>query len=149
MLHSPGSREWDCIGVSQNSFDARELDRSRKSSPKRSSADLWGPIVRWTVSSEQVAVYSAGNGIPSGVVRFCHIAWVVALTFFAAVWLVAHKVVDQLVTWLVLVVPVLLGVIVIAVPARHDDEQKHMRWRYALGPPDYLWRASVLSHKFA
>jgi hypothetical protein len=40
---------------------------------------------------------------------------------------------DSILSWVVLLVPVVLGVIVIAVPARHEDEKGHMRWRYALG----------------
>lgn len=41
--------------------------------------------------------------------------------------------VDAILSWTVIFVPVVLGVIVIAVPARHEDEKSHMRWRYALG----------------
>lgn len=40
---------------------------------------------------------------------------------------------DQLLLWLVLVIPVFLGLVVILVPAKHEDEKGHMRWRYALG----------------
>jgi hypothetical protein len=34
--------------------------------------------------------------------------------------------------WLVIVVPVALGVLVIAVPSKSDDKAAHMRWRYGL-----------------
>jgi|HubBroStandDraft_6_1064221.scaffolds.fasta_scaffold128362_2 hypothetical protein len=34
--------------------------------------------------------------------------------------------------WLVLVVPVVLGVVLILVPAKREDPKVHMRWRYAL-----------------
>jgi hypothetical protein len=41
--------------------------------------------------------------------------------------------VDQILSWLVLVVPVALGLVLILVPAKHEDEKRHMRWRYILG----------------
>jgi hypothetical protein len=59
--------------------------------------------------------------------------WMVVLTFFAVVWFFTHGVVGHILSWLVVVVPVFLGLIVIVVPARLENEQKHMRWRYALG----------------
>ena len=40
---------------------------------------------------------------------------------------------DQILSWLVLVVPVLLGLLLILVPAKHEDERRHMLWRYILG----------------
>jgi hypothetical protein len=40
---------------------------------------------------------------------------------------------DQLLSWLVLVIPVALGAVVIMVPAKHDDAKSHMRWRWFLG----------------
>lgn len=40
---------------------------------------------------------------------------------------------DQILSWPVLVVPVALGLIVILVPAKHEDEKGHMRWRFVLG----------------
>lgn len=40
---------------------------------------------------------------------------------------------DQVLSWLTLVVPVALGLVVILVPAKREDERSHMRWRYILG----------------
>lgn len=40
---------------------------------------------------------------------------------------------DVVLGWAVLVIPVVLGVILIVVPAKHEDHKGHMRWRYALG----------------
>lgn len=40
---------------------------------------------------------------------------------------------DQIFSWLVLVIPVFLGLVVILVPAKHEDEKGHMRWRHILG----------------
>jgi hypothetical protein len=40
---------------------------------------------------------------------------------------------DSVLSWLVLVVPVVLGLIVILVPAKREDAKRHMRWRYILG----------------
>jgi hypothetical protein len=40
---------------------------------------------------------------------------------------------DSILSWLVLWIPVVLGVVVIAIPAKHEDKPGHMRWRYALG----------------
>ena len=40
---------------------------------------------------------------------------------------------DLVLSWMVIVVPVVFGVILIFVPARKEDEKTHMRWRYILG----------------
>lgn len=40
---------------------------------------------------------------------------------------------DQVLSWLVVVVPVLLGLVVMLVPAKQEDKRRHMRWRYILG----------------
>jgi hypothetical protein len=42
-------------------------------------------------------------------------------------------VLDSILSWLVLFVPVFLGLLVILVPAKHEDQRSHMRWRYILG----------------
>ena len=61
-------------------------------------------------------------------------ACVAALFVLVGIWTfrqAAHA--DQVLSWLIAFVPVILGVLVIAVPAKHEDEQTHMRWRYVLG----------------
>ena len=40
---------------------------------------------------------------------------------------------DQFLLWLSTFIPVFLGLVVILVPAKNEDAQTHMRWRYALG----------------
>jgi hypothetical protein len=46
---------------------------------------------------------------------------------------VCAMVFDLILSWLVIVIPVVLGLVVIAVPAKREDEKSHMRWRYILG----------------
>jgi hypothetical protein len=40
---------------------------------------------------------------------------------------------DQILSWMLIVLPVAFGFILILVPGKAEDEQKHMRWRYILG----------------
>lgn len=40
---------------------------------------------------------------------------------------------DQVLYWLIVFVPVGLGLIVILVPSKHEDPKRHMRWRWILG----------------
>ena len=40
---------------------------------------------------------------------------------------------DQILSWLVLVVPVALGLVLILVPEKHEDEKRNKRWRLILG----------------
>jgi len=62
------------------------------------------------------------------------VSCVAALILLGTMWFFQQShAANELLSWLVLVVPVLLGVVVIAVPAKHEDERSHMRWRYILG----------------
>jgi hypothetical protein len=41
--------------------------------------------------------------------------------------------VDQILSWLISVIPVALGLVVMLVPAKSEDQKRHMMWRYILG----------------
>jgi uncharacterized oligopeptide transporter (OPT) family protein len=40
---------------------------------------------------------------------------------------------DKILEWLVVVVPVALGLILILVPTKREDPKRHMLWRFVLG----------------
>ncbi len=50
---------------------------------------------------------------------------------------------DQILLWMVLVLPVAFGFVLIVVPAQRENEQQHMRWRRILGILFFLYSVLV------